>query len=271
MQGNGFAHRWIRDVGRTRSGIQRVDTTGVESHCLSMWSSKFAIARRVFDPTCLGLVHYDAISVIVTVGELFWVSSAKLVLPGKTAIWGFHQWRNFGRYMKPFLTTLYVSNGWHRAGKNDSHQFKRHSLQAFLKWLDLCLCRSTYGGRGLLLDWDWDLCVKLIDPDDGNKFTSARRPDQDWSWSGILQYTCFLQLCTVLALSLYSRLHPRKADSPFLIAASSASAIGVCPPTTSRASPAASSLSNSSARVCAISCLYFVFCPLSAKYALQSR
>jgi hypothetical protein len=73
------------------------------------------------------------------------------------------------------------------------------------------------------------------------------------------------------ALSLYSRLHPRKADSPFLIAASSASAIGVCPPTTSRASPAASSLSNSSARVCAISCLYFVFCPLSAKYAIQSR
>ena len=34
----------------------------------------------------------------------------------------------------------------------------------------------TREGKGLLIDWD--LCIMLIDPDNGNILTSARRPDQ---------------------------------------------------------------------------------------------
>jgi hypothetical protein len=34
----------------------------------------------------------------------------------------------------------------------------------------------TYKGKSLLIDWD--LCVKLIEPNNGNKFAPARRPDR---------------------------------------------------------------------------------------------
>ncbi|KIL55725.1 hypothetical protein M378DRAFT_17686 [Amanita muscaria Koide BX008] len=43
----------------------------------------------------------------------------------------------------------------------------------------------TYEGKGLLIDWD--LCVKLMDPNNGNKFVPARRPDWTGTWQFIWQ------------------------------------------------------------------------------------
>lgn len=64
--------------------------------------------------------------------------------------------------------------------------------------------------------------------------------------------------------------HPMKAGSCSLIAASSASAIGVSPPTISSACPAASSLSNSNARVCATSCLWLC-CFFQSDFKIQNQ
>jgi len=38
----------------------------------------------------------------------------------------------------------------------------------------------TYESKGLLIDWN--LCVKVIDPDNSNKSVPTRRPDQTGTW-----------------------------------------------------------------------------------------